>query len=682
MLSLLAALCQDRIRTMRQHQYELLPLSRGDAEDEGLGTPLPSKSPGPKPRCRPGPPVFVAFALIIGFVIITIVQIASQGRSKPLGLPTDEQSPGIQATSREDYVLSLEDWDFGALPTAREYYWTIRDIELSPDGVSRPMIVINDNFPGLLIRCNEGDTIVVHVENQASNATSIHWHGIYQNGTTWMDGTVGVSQCPIAPGSSFTYEFTIRSQSGTYFYHAHHSVQGSDGLLGPLIIHSRDELNVAEAYDTDRVIIVQDHYHSPSSLLLVKYLKPDSENIEPVPDGALINGKASRDCGSSLRTCENLFRAMELFDLQAGKSHRLRFINAGAFAEFQIQIDEHDFAVTEVDGTDVYALDSQRFHRLNILPAQRYSIVVSTNVSTTWDSFWMRARMVTHCFGEDNPNMQDEVRAIVQYTQLSLPSQSQSTRAPVNPPTSRDWPEIIETECRDLNTSLLRPIALGSPPPSADSILFLRANFEIGAWRLSRGFINQTSWRPNVRSPVLHRIHEGLETGNSSFAASAPAVVNDKAFNMDRELVYQTSGNQVLDVIISNFDDGAHPFHLHGNKFWVLASGIGYPPASWRSGIPPDAVDLSAAIQRDTVTVEAFGWTLLRVVTGNPGVWAFHCHVSWHMEAGLMMILWMRGDDSKPLGIPAQMLEMCEMEGVEKGSGPDDEIWYGDLGNG
>lgn len=284
--------------------------------------------------------------------------------------------------------------------------------------------------------------------------------------------------------------------------------------------------------------------------------------------------------------------------------------------------------------------------------------------------------MVTHCFGEDSPHMQDEVRAVVQY------SLSQEPRSLIEAPTSKDWPDVIETECRDLNTSLLRNVISESPPESADATVYLRANFEIGAWRLSRGFFNQTSWRPSIRSPLLHRIVEGLETQNSSFTLSLPAGINEKAFDVNRELVYQTSGIQVLDIIISNFDDGAHPFHLHGNKFWVLASGLGYPPSSWSSGVPSDAVDLSAAIKRDTATVEAFGWTLLRVVADNPGVWAFHCHVSWHMEAGLMMAFWMRRDEMGDWEVPPQMLEICKMEGIEKGSGPEDGIWYGDSNGG
>lgn len=80
------------------------------------------------------------------------------------------------------------------------------------------MILINDLFPGPVIRANEGDTIVVDVENRASNSTSIHWHGILQSGTNWMDGATGVTNCGIPPGGSFSYQFTVNGQHGTFWY--------------------------------------------------------------------------------------------------------------------------------------------------------------------------------------------------------------------------------------------------------------------------------------------------------------------------------------------------------------------------------------------------------------------------------------------------------------------------------
>lgn len=112
---------------------------------------------------------------------------------------------------------------------------------------------------GPLIEANEGDTIVVKVQNDLEDSTSIHWHGIYQNGTAYMDGVPGFSQCPIPAGGSFTYEFTLTGQYGTYWYHSHSSVQYTDGLLGPLVVHSpNDPLVRGIDFDYEVVLMLQD----------------------------------------------------------------------------------------------------------------------------------------------------------------------------------------------------------------------------------------------------------------------------------------------------------------------------------------------------------------------------------------------------------------------------------------
>lgn len=588
---------------------------------------------------------FLEFA-ILGVVLIVALFGALSWRKH-----TDQEAGQMQGSL--NYLLD-PDWDFHATRQIREYHWTIQDIELRPDGVKRPMMTINGQFPGPLIECNQGDTILVQVHNQAVNSTSFHWHGIYQNGSTFMDGTVGISQCPIAPGSNMTYKFTVDGQSGTYWYHAHMAMQGSDGLLGPLIVHSKEEGQLQQLqYASDQVIMVQDHYHDLTSALLPHYLAPDRENAEPVPDGGLINGMNKRNCDSLQgRDCDNSSAELATFSLEPNKNHRLRIINTGAFAEFQVKIDEHAFAVTEVDGTDVLPA---YYHRLNINPGQRYSIVINTNV-TDRDAFWLRAKMVTSCFAEENPNMDPEVRAIVRYTH--------SDRA--KEPTSSDWNDSVDMQCLDMNTTELQPVEQVTPP-SAAALIYLRSNFEIGNWRLSRGFFNTSSWRPNLSSPTLHRLLSAHET-------LPPNGINTAAFDARTELVYQTTGILTLDLLVSNFDDGNHPLHLHGHKYSVLASGHGYPPAD----LNPDT---SNPLRRDTASVEAFGWVLLRVVADNPGVWAFHCHIGWHTEAGMLMQFATRVDELATALLPAEHRALCEAEGLERGAPPPDETWFGDFGS-
>jgi FtsP/CotA-like multicopper oxidase with cupredoxin domain len=576
---------------------------------------------------------------------------------------TSQPSQKAQLRLEEDYILDPK-WNFDTAPTTREYHWTIAEHDFNPDGVYRPMMLINGMFPGPLIECNEGDEIVVHVSNRATNATSFHWHGLYQNGTNWMDGTVGVTQCPIAPGTDFTYRFKVADQSGTYWYHSHMSVQASDGLVGPFIIHTRNEKELQKMpYSKDVVVMVSDHYYDLSSKLLVKYLEPDRENSEPVPPSAVMNGRNTRNCTElPNRHCETIGRENALFDLSMDSNTRLRFINVGAFTEFQIQIDEHEMHVSEVDGTDVLP---QSIHRLNINPAQRYSVIVVPPAQENKGLYWLRARMITHCFAEENLELKEEVRGIIKY---SAPSNSTI-------PNSLDWPEIIELECRDLNTSALVPVLPMRAPDKADDTLRLRSSFQIRDWQLSRGYLNDSSTRLSATSPSLSRILNAYTSSNetltNSLTTSTPGM-NSIAFNPQSEPIYQTPLNRTIDILIQNLDDGNHPFHLHGYKFFVLAQGHGYPPENLLS-----TLDLANPLRRDTASVEAFGWTLIRFVADNPGVWVLHCHISWHSEAGLLMQILVGAEQMRGWNMPGEVEELCGREGVERGAGPDDKQWVG-----
>jgi FtsP/CotA-like multicopper oxidase with cupredoxin domain len=110
-----------------------------------------------------------------------------------------------------------------------------------------------------------GDTIEVTVTNRLTmNGTGIHWHGIRQLGTNDMDGTPGITECPIPPGGKKVYTFKA-TQYGTSWYHSHYSVQYSDGVLGPIIIHGPSTAN----YDIDLgALPITDWFHTPVQVML------------------------------------------------------------------------------------------------------------------------------------------------------------------------------------------------------------------------------------------------------------------------------------------------------------------------------------------------------------------------------------------------------------------------------
>lgn len=94
------------------------------------------------------------------------------------------------------------------------YNWNIGWVTAAPDGFSRPVIAINGEWPCPQIDVEVGDRLVVDIYNGLGNqSTSLHWHGIHQRGTNDMDGSSGATQCPVAPGQSFTYDFNVRSRN-------------------------------------------------------------------------------------------------------------------------------------------------------------------------------------------------------------------------------------------------------------------------------------------------------------------------------------------------------------------------------------------------------------------------------------------------------------------------------------
>ncbi|KAG4030005.1 hypothetical protein MFRU_013g00290 [Monilinia fructicola] len=629
-------------------------------------------------------PIWSAISSILFLVIFTYWglllarYITSNGGTK-INYPETTSSDFRRSAS--DYVLD-PNWDFNAHPKTRTYHWKIEDITANPDGVFRPMITINSQFPGPMIECNEGDTLIIDIENQSVNATSIHFHGIFQNGTNHMDGTTGITQCPIAPGHTFRYEFNVTGQSGTYYYHGHQAVQIADGLYGPMIIHSKKEKALQKIpYATDRVVMLQDYYHELSSGLLIESLQSGSES-SPIPDGALINGHNSRDCSVlPHRTCDNSTAIIPSFDLTSNANHRLRFINVGAFAWFQVSLDEHEFAITEVDGTDIMPSYETR---MMISPAQRYSLIINTNHIST-DLFWLRARMVTHCWKEpDLPaHGAAEVHAIIRYV-----SENDTPKSITSLPTSQNWKEGIEVHCRDMNTSTYIPTSFEPAPTIADHSYFLRANLERHDWRLERGYFNTSTFRPQIQHPTLHRTIDGFATNNQSFTSMVDIDgVNTVAYEQKHDFLIQHSGVKVVDIIIQNFDEGNHPMHLHGHKVWILGQGHGPFPGysslnlqeQGRGTLPGHEHALDNLIRRDVATVEGFGWLALRFVADNPGVWAFHCHLMWHGEAGMVMQFLDRLDEVKKWEVPKANQKLCEVDigELEKGAVPKDEIWYG-----
>ncbi|KAE9992041.1 hypothetical protein EG327_010340 [Venturia inaequalis] len=192
----------------------------------------------------------------------------------------------------------------------RKYNFVVSYRDIAPDGVTKQGLVINGAFPGPTIQANWG--------------TSIHWHGLLQKGTPWLDGVPTVSECPIPPGKTMTYR-SRADQYGTSWYHSHYSAQYAGGALGAMIIHGPRHAD----YDVDLgPIILSDWYHK-SYLDLVEATMTSIIGLPPWSDNNLIQGKGNYPCAITTQYCV-AGAGIAKFFFKTGKKYRLRLINTGS----------------------------------------------------------------------------------------------------------------------------------------------------------------------------------------------------------------------------------------------------------------------------------------------------------------------------------------------------------------
>ncbi|OBT50152.1 hypothetical protein VE04_09138 [Pseudogymnoascus sp. 24MN13] len=264
------------------------------------------------------------------------------------------------------YILSLTLTIFSLLADAEvvTYDFNVTWVRANPDGLfERATIGINNAWPPPTINADVGDTVIVNLENGLGNATtSLHFHGLFMNGTTEMDGAIEVTQCGIVPGATFKYNFTI-DQPGTYWYHSHFRGQYPDGIRAPLII-SDPKSPFKDMYDEEIVVSVSDWYHDQMTDLIPKFLnKANPTGAEPVPNSALLNDTQDLQV-----------------KIEAGKTYLFRMVNIGAFAGQRVWFEGHTMKIVEVDGiyTDPYEADM-----IYLTAAQRCSFLVTAKNETT-----------------------------------------------------------------------------------------------------------------------------------------------------------------------------------------------------------------------------------------------------------------------------------------------------------
>ncbi|KAI8632680.1 multicopper oxidase [Xylariaceae sp. FL1651] len=504
------------------------------------------------------------------------------------------------------------------VPKTVSLQWSFGWKWIAPDGFGRPVVAVNNQWPPPTIDVCKGDRLVLQVTNNLGNETaSIHFHGLYQNGQNQMDGPAMTTQCPIPPGSVFTYDFNVGQQVGTYWWHSHVHGQIADGLRGPLIIHDPSPpFNVTGG---ELVITAADWYHTQAPFLIEYYQSADNAadgGAEPIPDTGLLND------GQNVSV-----------SVKPGKTYLLHVINPGNFVGTYLKIDGHNLTIVEVDGvyTEPYTVDI-----LYLTVAQRYGVLLTTHTSSS-ENFLIQAAVDINMFDEVpdgyNPNF---------YGYLVYDS-SKPLPAHVPLPDSPDYLDDI-----DLVTSPAYTTDQAAEYGHVDRQIILNLNFSI-IDNQTRATLNDTTGIPQL----VPSLYTALSAGSNAW--------NPLVYGVN-SIPFVIKHNQVVELIINNFDTGGHPWHLHGATFQVIARngmGEGYYPGGHLTAPHPNP------LRRDTVMINAGGFVALRFKADNPGVKLTHCHIEWHVEAGLTATIIVAPDIlQQTIKIPQDHLDACKRQNI------------------
>ena len=501
----------------------------------------------------------------------------------------------------------------------------------------RLAIAVNGQIPGPDLIVHEDQTVVVNVKNNlTTEGISVHWHGMEQRGTPWMDGVGQVSQCQIGPSSKFTYIFKA-FPFGTFWYHSHTGGQRTDGFFGALIVRESEQRmnSVREALRSYCVEEFQDNPFEHSISLLdwqeqasidlftqissrlgfypgvplgevptqadARYKSTSSyENgrIGQVPYfSGLINGRGRHEDVPYVKT------QLSVFNVEQGSRYRFRLIGAQSMYAYKFSIDGHNLTVVATDG---HWIEPVVVDFIIIHSGERYDFFLDAQQGDDGlDNYWMRAETL-EVFSdfESLPPYQSQghsAEAILHYTQpddMGVPSTEYEAIKDSSPKH-----ECIESShCTVLNCpfenfhlsyyihcinvnklSLLLPTPLeelpnADPDPDCqDCTHFLNFDFD-GVTHTSA--INGRNFVLPAHPPQTQ--HDDFRQNDVICDLDSecnPSEIHCICVNV-RTLPY----NQTIQLVFSILGDhdNTHPIHLHGHSFQVVH--IGYPEYNESTG--------------------------------------------------------------------------------------------------
>ncbi|CAM0152405.1 unnamed protein product [Urochloa decumbens] len=522
------------------------------------------------------------------------------------------------------------------LAVAKEQYheFVVQEASVTRLCRNRSIMTVNGQFPGPTVEINEGDSLIVRVTNRGRYNVTVHWHGVRQMRTGWADGPEYVTQCPIRPGGSYTYRFTVGGQEGTLWWHAHSSWLRAT-VYGALIIRPRAGVAAYPFKTPAREIpILLGEWWDMNPIDVVRTATRTGA-APNVSDALTVNGQPGDLYGS----CSSKDTAT--FAVKSGETSLVRFINAALNTELFVSIAGHSMTVV---GADASYTKPYSTTVLMIAPGQ------TTDVLVTFDQppgkYYLAARAYASAQGVPFDNT--TTTAIFQYDGGAGSSPSMPT-----------LPAYNDTAAATAFTTSLRGLRRAELPSQVDESLFFTVG--VGLFNCSSGetcggpnntrfaaSINNVSFVLPSTVSILqaHYSQQSEQQGvfTADFPANPPVEFDYTAQNVSRALwqpvpgtkVYKLKYGAAVQVVLQGtniFAGENHPIHIHGYDFYILAQGFGNFNAA-KDGL---LFNLDDPPMRNTVAVPVNGWAVIRFVADNPGVWLMHCHLDVHITWGLAM---------------------------------------------
>ena len=544
--------------------------------------------------------------------------------------------PATLPLARPRDVLRLADGDEIALEAG-----LVRRRIRSRDHV---MYGFNGQYPGPLLHVPEAATVTVHFTNSIAWPTTIHWHGLRLDNAS--DGVPGITQDPVQPGETFRYEVHFKDP-GIYWYHPHHreDVLKDLGLYGNMLVESRHPDYYGPA-DREEFLMVDDFLMAGDDPMPFGEERSTHAFMGRFGDLMLVNGEPDYELNVTAGEVVRLY----LTNVSNTRTFNLSFEGgrggegAGGPGSPDGGAEQASVARMKVIGTDVGAFEREEWVESIVLsPAERY--IVHVRFDEPGDAALVnRVQGIDHLGGAFFAETDTLGMVHVGAAEPGAgpggtpgPSMSAGTPGPEAAPAST----ALAFDTLRTNLHAAREIALyrehfddpvdheltftletSGIPFIVDRLMrFDSAYFHPVEWSGTMPMMNWNSTSQEVRW-IIREPGTGRENMDIGWAFEVGDVVKIRLHNERR-----------------SFHAMQHPFHIHGQRFLVLA----------RNGVPNENL-----AWKDTVLLPAGTTTDILLEITNPGRWMAHCHISEHLESGMRMVFEVRGagagDDKIPAG--------------------------------